>query len=127
MLMFVSELSAQTASATSNAQPSMLMNLAPIAIILGAFYFLILRPQNKRAQQHKEMIEALRRGDKVIALSGLVGTVEAIHENGEVDLLVGTATLRVLKSSISQVFSKPEPRGTTEASKAAKLKVVKKK
>ena len=57
---------------------SMFASFLPLIIIFAIFYFLLIRPQQKRAKQHREMIEALKKGDKVITSGGIYGVVDAV-------------------------------------------------
>jgi preprotein translocase subunit YajC len=63
-----------------------LVQLAPLALIFVVFYFLIIRPQQKKAKDHKTMIDALRRGDKVVTSGGIVGTVAKVLNDREISL-----------------------------------------
>lgn len=114
-------------NASTGGQGSSLMSLAPIFIIFGVMYFLIIRPQNKRAQEHKKMVAAIKRGDHVVVLGGVMAIVTKVIDENEIEVESAGSTLQVLKSSVNQVVSKPEPRSEKTESKAAKLKVVKKK
>lgn len=68
------------AYAADAAQPSMLMQLVPLVLLAVVFYFLIMRPQQKKFKAHQAMIADLKRGDKVILASGLKGTVNKVGE-----------------------------------------------
>ncbi len=61
------------------AQPSPIAGFVPIFVILAIFYFLVLRPQNKAAAEHKKMLEELKKGDRVVTTGGLHGTVAALR------------------------------------------------
>lgn len=62
-------------------QGSLLASLLPLIVLFGIFYFLIIRPQQKQAKQHKEMIEGLQKGDKVITSGGLICEVVKPEED----------------------------------------------
>jgi preprotein translocase subunit YajC len=88
------------------AQPGGLANYSffiMLALMFGVFYFLIIRPQKKRAQQHQEMINSLQKGEKVITSSGMIGTIYAIHdEQNKVVLKVADEVkVEFVKSSIA--------------------------
>lgn len=88
-------------------------------------YFMMIRPQQKKMREHKNMIDNLRRGDRVIASGGLIGTISKIIDESEVEITVGNAELRVLRSSINQVLNKSIGGSTpTTEDKKAKMKVV---
>jgi preprotein translocase subunit YajC len=59
----------------------LLGSLVPLILIFVIFYFLLIRPQQKRAKEHKNMIENLKKGDKIITSGGLYGIIEAVGTN----------------------------------------------
>ena len=59
----------------------------PLILIFVIFYFFLIRPQQKKAKEHKLMVEGLKRGDKVITSGGIVGTVERIIDNEKSKLI----------------------------------------
>ena len=60
----------------------------PLILIFVIFYFFLIRPQQKKVKDHKAMVEALKRGDKVITSGGIVGTVERIIDNEKVEVQI---------------------------------------
>ena len=58
----------------------------PLILIFVIFYFFLIRPQQKKVKDHKAMVEALKRGDKVITSGGILGTVERIIDNEKVEV-----------------------------------------
>lgn len=81
---------AMAADATTTAgEPSMLVSLLPLLLVFFIFYFLIMRPQNKRIAEHRRMVSELRRGDRVVTGGGLVGTVKKLVGDDEVELELG--------------------------------------
>ena len=60
----------------------------PLVLIFVIFYFFLIRPQQKKVKDHKAMVEALKRGDKVITSGGIVGTVERIIDNEKVEVQI---------------------------------------
>ena len=105
--MFITPAWAQTAGGS---QQDFLIQLAPFAIILLIMYFLILRPQQKRAKAHQEMIKALRRGDTVITSGGFVGKVTKVIDDNEVEIELAPETrVRLVRSMVAEVRSKGEP------------------
>ncbi|OQX73837.1 MAG: preprotein translocase subunit YajC [Campylobacteraceae bacterium 4484_4] len=63
------------------AQGDLLTSLLPLIVLFGIFYFLIIRPQQKQAKQHKEMLESLKKGDRIITSGGLIGEVVKPEED----------------------------------------------
>jgi len=81
----------------------------PLILIFAIMYFLLIRPQQKKAKEHAKMVEALRRGDQVVTAGGLIGKVAKVHDT-EVEVEVSSGVkVRVVKSTIGQVVSKTEP------------------
>src|SRR3979490_2867687 len=67
---------------------SMWMQLLPFVLIFVIMYFLILRPQQKRAKEHQELVKSVRRGDTVITSGGLVGKVTKVVDDEQVDVVI---------------------------------------
>src|ERR1700726_584382 len=97
---------------------SALVQFLPLVLIFIVFYFLLIRPQQKKAKDHRTMLGALRRGDRVVTGGGIVGTVNKVlsPEEVEVDIAQGVR-VRVLRSTISSVLAKPDPAAAREAAK----------
>ena len=70
-----------TASAAAAAPGSGIASLAPLGLIIIIFYFLLIRPQQKRMKAHQTMISELKKGDKVVTAGGLIGTVHDVSED----------------------------------------------
>ena len=60
----------------------------PLILIFVIFYFFLIRPQQKKVKEHKAMVQALKRGDKVITSGGITGTVERIIDNDKVEVKI---------------------------------------
>jgi preprotein translocase subunit YajC len=87
-----------------------LIQLAPLALIFVVFYFLIIRPQQKKAKDHKSMIEALRRGDRVVTSGGIVGTVAKVVNDRELSLEIAEGVrVRAMRGMIAEVMTRSEP------------------
>jgi preprotein translocase subunit YajC len=87
-----------------------LISLMPLVLIFVVFYFLLIRPQQKKMKAHRELIAAIKRGDKVLTSGGIIGTVVKVEE-GEDVLLVEIAKdvrVRVARSTISELLTKPQ-------------------
>jgi preprotein translocase subunit YajC len=104
--MFISPAHAQTADGGS-----MLIQLAPLVLIFVVFYFLLIRPQQKKVKEHRAMIDAVKRGDVVVTSGGLIGKI--VHVDGaELGIeLAPNVRVRIIKGMISEVRSKTEPAG----------------
>ena len=60
----------------------------PLILIFIIFYFFLIRPQQKKVKDHKNMVENLKRGDKVVTSGGIVGSIERIIDNEKVEVLI---------------------------------------
>lgn len=95
---------AQTATGTDASQQ--LISLVVILVVFFAvFYFLLIRPQRRREREHRALLSALKRGDRVMTAGGIIGTIEDIDEK-EVVLAVEEGKLRVAKTSIVEKVKK---------------------
>jgi preprotein translocase subunit YajC len=74
-----------------------------LVLIFAMFYFLMIRPQRKRQKQQRQMMEELKRGDRVITAGGIYGQIESISEDSIVIKVESGATMRVAKSSVAVV------------------------
>ena len=102
------------AQAAGGGGESGLITLLPIVLIFVVFYFLLIRPQQKKMKQHKAMVEALRRGDKVVTGGGLIGMVSKVINDNEIQVeLADNVKVRVLRHTIQDVMSKTEPAQAT--------------
>jgi preprotein translocase subunit YajC len=108
--MFISNAYAEAAAA---APENGIMNFLPLFALIAVFYFLILRPQSKRAKEQKAMIAALQRGDEVVTLGGEIGTVSKVYEQYLAVEIAENLEVKVQKSAIQSVL----PKGTIKAIK----------
>ena len=87
-----------------------LTGLLPLILIFVIMYFLMIRPQQKKAKQHREMVAALRRGDQVVTQGGLIGRISRVKDDHELEVEIAEGTrVRVVRSTISQVMSRSDP------------------
>ena len=106
--MFVTPAYAQAAGAAS--APSFITSLVPLLLIFVIFYFLLIRPQQKRQKEHRNMLENLRRGDHVVTAGGIMGKVTRVKEGEDVDVEIADGVkVKLVKSTIASVISKTEP------------------
>ena len=113
-------------------QPSMLNSLLPICLVMLVFYFLMIRPQQKREDKKRAMLSALKKGDKVVTLGGIIGTIHKVVSDSEISLEIAEGVnIRVLKASVGEVLDKnshlnkevkaePEVKKVTKATKKEK-------
>ena len=72
-----------------------------LVLIFGMFYFLMIRPQRKRQKEHEEVVEQLKRGDKVVTAGGIYGQIESLSEDSVVLKVESGTTIRVARGSIA--------------------------
>ena len=84
--------------------------LIPLVLIFVVFYFLLIRPQQKKAKAHREMIAGLRRGDRVVTSGGIVGQVQRVIGDTELSVEIAEGVrVRVMRSMVAELVAKPEP------------------
>jgi preprotein translocase subunit YajC len=95
-----------------------LIQFLPLILIFVVFYFLLIRPQQRKARDQKAMLDALRRGDRIVTGGGIIGTVARVDSPEEVTVDIAEGVrVRVLRSTITSVLAKPDPGATREAAK----------
>ncbi|MGA8760594.1 MAG: preprotein translocase subunit YajC [Stellaceae bacterium] len=95
---------------------SALLQFLPLVLIFVVFYFLLIRPQQKKAKEHRATLEALRRGDKVVTGGGIIGTVVRTDGADEVSIEIAEGVrVRVVRSTITNIVAKPDLAATREA------------
>jgi preprotein translocase subunit YajC len=88
----------------------MITSLMPLILIVVIMYFLVLRPQQQRAKQHRDMVKALRRGDSVVTNGGLVGKVTKVVDDDQIEVEIADGVrVRQMRSMVSEVRAKGEP------------------
>ena len=96
---------------TPASQDGGLMQFLPLVALLAVFYFLILRPQQKRAKEHKTLMEALQKGDEVITVGGILGKVTKVGEDNVAIEIADNIVVQVQKPAIQNVV----PKGTIKS------------
>lgn len=104
MNFFISDAMAASAQPQSDA----LMGFLPLVVIFVVFYFLLIRPQSKKAKEHREMVAALAKGDEVVTSGGMLGKISKVGENFvELDVAEGL-TVKIQRQAVSNLM----PKGT---------------
>ena len=85
-------------------------SLLPLVLIFVVFYFLLIRPQQKKQKQHREMLEALRRGDRIVTAGGIIGTITKANETELTVEIAEEVKVRVMRAMVSDVMVKTEAR-----------------
>lgn len=88
----------------------MVIQFVPFVLIFVIMWFLIIRPQQRKARDHQDMIKAVRRGDTVVSTGGIVGRVTKVTEDPEIEVEIAEGVrVRLMRAMISEVRSKGEP------------------
>ena len=105
MSFFISDAIAQAAPAT---QSDPLMSFLPLVILFVVFYFLLIRPQQKKAKEHKSMVENLSKGDEIVTQGGILGKVTDVTDNILTCKIADNVEVKVQSHAVSTVL----PKGT---------------
>lgn len=98
------------AAAGGGGGADIILQMAPFGIVLVIMYFLILRPQQKRARDQQELVSNVRRGDIVVTSGGLIGKVTKSVDDSEVEVEIApNVRVRIARQMISDVRVKGEP------------------
>ena len=85
-------------------------SLVPLLLIFLIMYFIIIRPQQKKIKEHKNMVDNLRRGDQVLTQGGILGKITKVKEGEEIEVeLAKDVKVSIIRSTIVNVLSKTEP------------------
>lgn len=96
---------------------ALLVNFGPLVLIIVVFYFLLIRPQQQRMKKHREMVEALRKGDEVVTQGGLIGKVTRVADTEATVELAEGVRVKVIKHTIAEVRTRTEPANDTSNDK----------
>ena len=92
----------------------------PLILIFGVFYILLIRPQQKKVKQHREMLNNLRRGDKIITSGGIIGTINKVADNRELQVQVSeNVEIKIAPGMVADLYA------STETEKKQQLKETK--
>jgi preprotein translocase subunit YajC len=106
----ITEAFAQTASAAPGGMPDTIIQLVPIVAMIAIVYFVLWRPQQRRAKEQREMVQAARRGDVVVTTGGIIGKVTKSVDDYEVELEIApNVKVRLARTGIAEVRAKGEP------------------
>lgn len=101
--------SAYAQSATASSADPFTTLFIPMLLVFGVFYFLVIRPQNKKMKDHKAKLEAVRRGDEIVTGGGIVGKIVHIREDKIEVEIAPNVRIKVLKGTLSDILTKPDP------------------
>jgi len=110
MSFFIAEAMAADPAAAS--QPGGLASFLPLIILFAVFYFLLIRPQSKRAKEHKNMVAALAKGDEVVTNGGILGSITEMDDNYVTLKIAEGVDIKIQRASVSTLV----PKGTIKSS-----------
>ncbi len=105
--MFISPAYAQAGGAPAGGD--FIIQLIPLILIFVIFYFFLIRPQQKKAKEHKSMIDGLRRGDQIITQGGVYAKVTKVMDDAVEAELAPNVKVKVVKATVAALVSKSEP------------------
>ena len=89
----------------------------PLILIFGVFYILLIRPQQKKVKKHREMINNLKRGDKIITSGGIIGKITKVNENKELLVQISEGVeIKLAQGMISEIYLPAESIKKTDTS-----------
>ena len=124
MLSLLSAMAAPEASGAAGTTGSMMTTFVTFGLIIVIFYFLIIRPQKKRDKETKEMLAAIKKGDKVVSIGGIHGTVVAVKEATVVVKVDDNTRLEFSRSAISSIVNRKAENAEPSSKKKAKKEQV---
>ena len=107
----ISTAAAQSAGGATSAQNSFI-SMLPLVLIFVVFYLMLIRPQNKKAKEHRSMIAALETGAEIATAGGIIGKVTEVSENFVTVEIANNVQVKVQRNTIAQVL----PKGTLKSS-----------
>jgi preprotein translocase subunit YajC len=105
---FLTRLPLLQAAPQGDSTVQMVMMLGTVAAVILVFYFLIIRPQNKKQKALKKMLESMNKGDKVVTIGGMRGTIHAVKEQTVIIKADDEVKLEFNKNAIAQVLERTE-------------------
>ena len=97
-------------AAAPGQQPPPWVNIVPLVLIMVVFYFLLIRPQQKKAKEHAQLLGTLRSNDRVVTSGGLIGQVTKVLNDAELQVEIAEGVrVRMARSAVSEVVSKTAP------------------
>ena len=119
---FISEAYAQITQAAPATGDNPLMNLLPLVVIFAVFYFLLIRPQQKKLKEHEALLSTMKRGDEVVTGGGIVGKVSKMEEAANIVHveIAKDVVVRVSRSTIISILPEGGAESPVEKNKPEK-------
>ncbi len=106
------------AQAASPGGGDFFVSLLPLILIFAVFYFLLIRPQQRKMKDHRALIESLKRGDQVLTSGGIFGKITKVDETTVTVEIAKEVQVQVQRSTIADVVNKPKPGAAAPAANA---------
>ncbi len=127
LIMALGTTGSSTSSTSAASSGSMWTTLITFALIIVIFYFLMIRPQKKRDKEARDMLAAMKKGDKVVTIGGIRGTVAVVKDNTVIIKVDDNTRIEFSKNAISQILDKkPEVATTAKKGKVEKVEKIEK-
>ena len=97
------------AQAASPGGGDFFVSLLPLVLIFAVFYFLLIRPQQRKVKEHRALVDNLKRGDQVLTSGGIFGKITKVEDNTVSVEIAKDVTVQVQRSTIADVINKPKP------------------
>jgi len=90
-------------------QGSGIAQFIPLILIFVIFYFFLIRPQQKKIKNHKFMVSQLKRGDEIITSGGIIGKIEKVSDNDQIELTIAeNVTVTIIRSTVQNLLNSPQ-------------------
>jgi len=90
-------------------QGSGIAQFIPLILIFVIFYFFLIRPQQKKIKDHKSMVSQLKRGDEIITSGGIIGKIEKVSDNDQIELTIAeNVTVTIIRSTVQNLLNSPQ-------------------
>ena len=90
-------------------QGSGIAQFIPLILIFVIFYFFLIRPQQKKIKNHKFMVSQLKRGDEIITSGGIIGKIEKVSDNDQIELTIAeNVTVTIIRSTVQNLLNNPQ-------------------
>tara|TARA_B110000914_G_scaffold214875_1_gene218227 strand:+ start:141 stop:425 length:285 start_codon:yes stop_codon:yes gene_type:complete len=90
-------------------QGSGIAQFIPLILIFVIFYFFLIRPQQKKIKDHKFMVSQLKRGDEIITSGGIIGKIEKVSDNDQIELTIAeNVTVTIIRSTVQNLLNSPQ-------------------
>lgn len=104
-------------STAASGPAGLIQMIVPFALVILIFYFLIIRPQNKKQKETQKMLESMKKGDKIVTIGGIHGIIQSVDDNTVIVKVDENTKIKFLRSAISTVNAKAEEKKSDKEDK----------